>query len=292
MRIKIVLAVVVCLFVFATVSAIAQEASPVPKVLQIFREEVKPGKALAHAQHEAGWPRAFAKANWQTHYLALTSITGPSEAWYVTPFESLEAWEKDTRASDANEALSAELAALSTADGEMLSSVRSIVAVHRPELSYGPAAVIPKMRYFGVTTTRVKPGQMSTFIEATNYMLDAHKKVDMKESWATFEVVAGAPSGTFLTIFPVESLKDVDANREMHNKGYRDAVAEVSRNRWGQLVGESVQMQETNYFSFSPKMSFVSKEFIAADPEYWTPKEVVATKPGKKPKGKTVAQTQ
>jgi hypothetical protein len=39
-------------------------------------------------------------------------------------------------------------------------------------------------------------------------------------------------------------------------------------------------------------MSFVSKEFIAADPEYWTPKEVVATKPGKKPKGKTVAQTQ
>jgi hypothetical protein len=37
------------------------------KVLQIFREQVKPGKGAAHETVEAGWPKAFAKAKWPTH---------------------------------------------------------------------------------------------------------------------------------------------------------------------------------------------------------------------------------
>ncbi|MEO7136682.1 MAG: hypothetical protein ABI037_03100 [Gemmatimonadales bacterium] len=47
-----------------------------PKVLLIFREQVKPGKDSAHEKVEAGWPRAFAKAKWPTNYLAMTTMTG------------------------------------------------------------------------------------------------------------------------------------------------------------------------------------------------------------------------
>ena len=56
-----------------------------PKLLTIVREEVKPGRAADHANHEAGWPAAFEKAMSPDYYLAMTSLTGPSEAWYVIP---------------------------------------------------------------------------------------------------------------------------------------------------------------------------------------------------------------
>jgi hypothetical protein len=70
------------------------------KVLQIIREEVKPGKAAAHEKVEAGWPRAFAKAKWPTHYLAIQSMSGPTEAWFLVGYPSLAAWEKENQNAD------------------------------------------------------------------------------------------------------------------------------------------------------------------------------------------------
>ena len=54
-----------------------------PKVLRIYREEVKPGKVAAHEKVEVGWPQAFTKANYAVHYLAMTSMAGPYEAWFI-----------------------------------------------------------------------------------------------------------------------------------------------------------------------------------------------------------------
>jgi hypothetical protein len=71
--------------------AAAQEAAPnmsPPKVLQIFVESVKPGKGAAHEKVETGWPAAFRKAKWPSHYLAMTSMSGPGEAWYLGGYES------------------------------------------------------------------------------------------------------------------------------------------------------------------------------------------------------------
>ena len=71
----------------APAAAAAQEAAPSqapPKVLQIFVESVKPGKGSAHEKVEPGWPAAFRKAKWPTHYLAMTSMSGPGEAWFLS----------------------------------------------------------------------------------------------------------------------------------------------------------------------------------------------------------------
>src|SRR6266496_3935930 len=128
---------------------------PPPKVLQIYREEVKPGKAPAHEVVEAGWPRAFAKANWPTHYIAMTSLTGPNEAWFMTGFDSFAAWEADTRNIDKNPGLKKELDQLEAKDGELRSGGRSVVASFREDLSNQWNVDMPKMRYFRVITFRV-----------------------------------------------------------------------------------------------------------------------------------------
>src|SRR5712692_11855886 len=90
-------------------AALAQAQAPAPmgppKVLQIIREEVKYGKGPAHEKHEAGYPRALKKANWPATYLAMTSITGQGEAWFLFPYDSFFSFENNRPATEKNAAL-------------------------------------------------------------------------------------------------------------------------------------------------------------------------------------------
>ncbi len=251
-----------------------------PKVLQIYREEVKPGKTAEHEKVEAGWPRAFAKAKWATHYLAIVSVTGPSEAWFLTGFDSLAGWEKDTRAAEKNTVLTAELGQLSAKDGELLSGGRGLVAVYRDELSYRTAGVnIGRMRYFYLTTVRLRPGHDIDFAEWNKIIKGAHEKADVPEHWAVFQVTLGMPSGTYLILQPLKSLAEVDDFPQTHGKAYQDATGDEGRKKLRELASAGILSYETNIFAFNPKMSYVSKETAAADPDFWTPKSKAAAKP-------------
>src|SRR5437879_12745729 len=89
----------------------------------------------------------------------MVSVTGPSEAWFVSGFDSLAAWEKDRLDNEKNAVLTAQLDQPGEEDGEVVSGVRSIVARYREDLSYLPAGVnIAQMRYFYVTTLLIRPG--------------------------------------------------------------------------------------------------------------------------------------
>src|SRR4029077_10442213 len=102
-----------------TAVAQTQTAPPgPPKVLVISREVVKLGQSPAHEKWEAGWPQAFAKANWPVHYLAASSLSGESRVLFLTGYDSEEAWEKDTQATRKDTALTAQLDALSLKDAD------------------------------------------------------------------------------------------------------------------------------------------------------------------------------
>lgn len=263
-----------CLSFTLGLPAVAQEAAPTPapRVLMIFREQVKPGKAGAHAKVEAGWPRAFAKANWPVHYLALTSMTGPSEAWFLVGYESLAAWEKDQQSIEGHAELKAEVDRLTEQDGEMLSSVRSVVARYREDLSHRPGVSVPRMRAFAITIVRVRPGHTQDYEDLRKIIKAAHEKAGVMDNHSVFQVVAGMPAGTFLVITPMRSLKEADDAPEVHGRTYQDAIGEAGRTRMRELVAAAVASAETDYFGFSPAMSYPSPAWIAADPEYWTPK--------------------
>ena len=97
----------------------AQEApatTPPPKVLQVIREFVKPGKGgAAHEKGESAFVQAFARAKWPTHYFAATALTGRSRALFFIGYDSFEAWEKDSLATQKNAALSAAASAANCA---------------------------------------------------------------------------------------------------------------------------------------------------------------------------------
>src|SRR6266852_5741001 len=154
MRKNLLLVFAVCVFVSTGFQAAAQQPTntPPPKVLSIFREDVKASKGAAHEKLEAGYVAALRKANWSVFSIALTPIAGPSDAWFLTGYDSFEAWEKDRQATDKNAELSREFERLDALDAEFRTNQRTFVAVLREDVSYHPNVDLAQVRYFEIIT--------------------------------------------------------------------------------------------------------------------------------------------
>jgi len=270
-----------CLTSAPTVAA-AQEAasshSP-PKVMQIFVESVKPGKGAAHEKVEIGWPQAFRKAKWPSHYLAMTSMSGPGEAWFLGGYDSYAALETDQQNVEKTPTLSRELERLSQLDGELLSGTRNVLALYRPDLSYRPDIDIAQMRYVALTIITLKPGYDSAFAEIRKLVHAGHEKANMDEHWAMYQVTSGMPGPAYLLMIPMKSLQEVDAAQESHGKPYQDALGDTGRQQLRDFARAGMAASETKLFAFSPKMSYPSDEWVARDPQFWKPKAATAAKP-------------
>ena len=260
---------------------VAQEASSQspPKVLQIFVESVKPGKGAAHEKVEIGWPQAFRKAKWPTRYLAMTSLSGPGEAWFMSGYESFAALEADQKNIEKAPTLAKELERLSQLDGELLSGTRGVLAVYRPELSYRPDIGLADMRYFALTIITLKPGYDSAFADVRKLVHAGHDKANMDEHWAMYQVTSGMTGPAYLLLIPMKSLQEADVAQESHGKPYGDALGDAGRKQLRDFGRTAVESTETKLFAFSPKMSYPSDEWVAQDPQFWTPKTVAAAKP-------------
>jgi hypothetical protein len=267
----------------------APASSGPPKVLQIFREEVKPGKGSIHEKTEAGWPKAFAKAKWPVHYLAVTSVTGPGEAWFLSGYPSYAAYETDQRNIEKDATLTAETQRLSAIDGELLTQGRSMLASFREDLSYNTGADLSKMRYFSITVTRVRPGHEAEFVEARKIVKAAHEKAGLPDGMAIYQVSSGAPSGTFLGIVARQTLEELDKSAAIHGEAYMQALGgDAGQKKLADIQSSAIVSSETNVFAFSPSMSYSSPEMIAGDPAFWGPKPAPAAAP--KPAQTTAAQ--
>ena len=210
-----------------------------PKFMHIFREQVKPGRAADHAKWEAGWPAAFEKAKSPYNFIALQSITGPPEVWYVTPLASHAAYGEMIAAETSDPALEAELERLSKGDGEFLSEVNAMQAVAMPELSHGSFPQIGKMRFYEITTFRVRPGHQEAWIAATKAYKAAAARSAPGASWRTYDVVAGAPGGTYLVFSSVGTFAEFDKMMAEGEATMKGATAEEGA-VLGKFMKESV----------------------------------------------------
>jgi hypothetical protein len=246
---------------------------PPPPLVLFVREEVKPGHGAAHAATEAAWTRALVKGKATEHYLGMTAMTGPSEAWFIIGYNSYADWEAKQGELDKNPALRKEIDKISQQDGEHLSGSRSFLGAYRKDLSYGPPVEIGKMRYFRIRTFRVKQGQGMAFEDGVKTALAAYTKSHYPASFAFFEVVAGTGSPTFVVLRPMKSLAEMDA-MDAADTAFREALGEEGRKSMQKVFAETVNAVENQLFMFSPKLSFVGPQTIASDPAFWTPKPV------------------
>ena len=279
---------ILVLFCVSAVSQKPAEPEGPPRILLIVREEIKPGMMAAHGRHSAHYAAMFGKLGTPNHRIALTPVAGnENEVLYITGADSFADIEKinketDKRMTTMNASMQADADRLEKEAPGMHAGMRDILVTYRPELSFKPGINLPTMRYFAITTIRTRPGQDDLFVDyIRNAVNQAREKANADLHRAGFSTVAGLPNGTYLFFRPLKSLAEYDARIGVK---VRESMSEDQRKKADKMAADTIMTSETSIYAMNPQMSYMTKEFIAADPAFWTPKAPVAVKPKPKPK--------
>lgn len=247
-----------------------------PKILHIYREEVKPGKSAKYNKMNAEWAATARKHGSAGYYLAANSISGPSESWYFAGFPSYAEWERQVKADESNAALSAAIDRIADAVGDTMTTSRTLTLRHEPEASYWGNYDIAKARMFRVMRIRIKPGTGREFFELRKAIKAAHEKANMTDYFAVYSTLAGGPMNDVYIFIPAKSGADMDGIDAAHGKAYQEALGEETQQKLTAYQAANTLFSDAMLFTFNPKTSYADPNIVASDPGFWTPKPVVA----------------
>ena len=290
---KSLLMLIVLIVLSAYSAALAQTppAHPPPNVLYLVREDIKPGMMPAHNKHSASFVTIFGRLQTPNYRIALVPIAGSeNEVVYLTGAATFAELEGMLQATDkkmgaATGTTRADLTRLQGEAPQLHAAMRDMLAIYRPELSFNPGVVLPQMRYFTITTVRLKPGKDAEYAEYVQKIVNIARtkaKVDNLHA-AVFQVISGTGGGTYMIFRPMKSLGELD---DPVNMRVRAAMSDDTRKDADKTYSDTVMSSDTSTYWLTPEMSYVQKEFAAVDPTFWNAKpEPLATKP--KPRKRT-----
>jgi hypothetical protein len=254
-----------------TVSAQDKSIISSPKVLLITREFTKPGKdGSPHQKTEGAFVHAMSQYKATDHYYAVTSLSGPSRALFLSSYPSFAALEAERKSVDSNAPLAAALDSANIADGDLLSSTESSLWVQREDLSLNPGFRVGS-RIEEITQFRIKPGHFKEWEDLVKLVLDGYKKGIPDAHWGAYEEAYGSPGGGFLIIVTMKSAAEIDANFAAGKK-FEEAMGEDGMKKMALLEASCVESEQTNLFRIDPKMSYPTDEMVQADPSFWKAK--------------------
>jgi hypothetical protein len=281
---KLVLSLLAILVAGTGTFVASAQQSDHPKVLQVTREFTKPYKGGAlHDKTEGAFLKAMASANWPTHYLALSSLTGKSRSLYLTTYDNFDAWEKDYAAFSKNATLSAALEHASEADGELLESVDQAAFYFDDDLSYKPSSDIGHMHYVEATLFHIKPGHGKDWSDLVKLAIETHKKAGSSAHWSLWDLAYGGDGDAYLMLSGDKNLAEIDKGFA-EGKAFTDALGEEGHKKFRELAAAAIASSDSELFAVNPKQSYAKPEWVAADPSFWKPKPTAA--PAAKPADK------
>jgi hypothetical protein len=233
-------------------AAAAQQAAEPPPIIQVVR---KLGTRLPPG-------RQYASAGAAVNVLGMAAITGPQETWLLECHDSFDSIETLDRALAAY---------FGQTPSDELEPARTLIAFYRPGWSYRAeqaVRMLPRAHYFHVTIYQIHSGEEAGFgdlIKARRLNLDS---VNLDRPDLAYQVISGAPSGTYVFLAPLVSLRTMD-----------DAVAtlpyfaeNVARREAKEAEAISAKLEVSRQhllLRVEPRLSYVSDDFAEADPEFW-----------------------
>jgi hypothetical protein len=241
-----------------------------PSLVTIIREDVKPGRAGDHARIESGWPAAFGRVNSPDYYLAMVSLTGTPQAWYIIPATSNAAYGEQMKRYDKDPTTSAELERLARADAEVLEGMRTIQAMARPDLSMGAFPDLSTQRFWEISIVRVRLGHEDEFDAGAKAYGSAAQRAAPNAQFRIYQVSAGMPTPTYIIFSSVANYGDFDQMTADGMKTMQSATA-AEQAALQKFSTDAALSWETNRFRLDPRQSYVARETRASDPAFWGP---------------------
>ena len=238
------------------VSMFAQSPTQPPRLIRVVRNPAAP---------DSDPIRGYADAQTRVNVLGVNSLTGSAESWLIEAHDSFESIEATTVA------LANTHPAQVTALPDSLPLSTSSVAVYRANLSYRPdeaVAALPKARCLNVSVYRIRAGADREFVELMQIRRKGLAAANMDRPVIAYQVVSGVPSGTYIFVSPLVTLKTLDDGIS-RLPVYAETMAEAGADAGRKLAAETEVARESRLFRMDPRISYVSDEFAAADTEFW-----------------------
>jgi hypothetical protein len=182
---------------------------------------------------------------------------------------------------DSNPTLGAGLERAGLADGELLDEVDSVVYTYEEDLSFHPHSDLDKHRVYQISVFHVRPGKQKEWREVVKMVKDAHEKAGTSAHWGMYEIAFGAPDGTFIALTGDPSMSAIDLGYSEDKKFVAALGGDEGMRKLDEKFGDAVESSHSELFTVNPKQSYVSDDWIKADPGFWRPK--AATMPAAKP---------
>jgi hypothetical protein len=249
---------------------------------------VKVGHGDAHEANERAWAIAYAKSKLPVYSIAMTSMTGPNDAWWMSGWSSYKEFDDANTAVAKNKELTASISQYGAKDAEYVSDAVGSIWALRPDMSYRDTVDWSSMHAYQMITVRARPGHESDVKQIAQKIRATHIAAGTGAHWAMYQGVMGVPDGTFLVIIPLKSVADLDMGMKEDEK-FGKALGEAGGKELDKLSNDGVISTQSDLFAVNAKMSYVSNEWRVADADFWKGSAVVqagepvAKKEAKKP---------
>ena len=244
---------------FIASAALGQSLTDPPPLLQIVQ---KPGYAAAAV-------KPYSDAHAAVNVIGLSAVTGLPESWFLVSHPNFGSLEDLDRALGA---IGAPQSAASAEGGqdELLAPARTLLGAYQPQWSYRPeqaSRMFPQARYFYVTIYRLRNGTEAAFATLADLRRANLESSNVARPDIAYEVISGAPHGTYIFVSPIVSLRAVDdgtPDTPQYALGLADARAEAKAK-----TAPSDISREHLLFRVEPRFSYVSDEFAAGNEGFW-----------------------
>jgi hypothetical protein len=147
--------------------------SPPPRML-FYRDAILPGQEATYETIERDAARICAEMRCPNVHLAIESLSGPKEVWWLTPFTSEEDKQRILTAYANNVPLSTALAGITKRKEGVVAPPVEVFTNYRADLSRGATWEIARARFFVVTVTNGEspvPGSVFEAPDGTRYIV-------------------------------------------------------------------------------------------------------------------------
>jgi hypothetical protein len=194
----------------------------------------------------------------------MASITGLPEAWQIELHQTFASIEDLDKA----------VGTVGPAPDDPLFPATTLIAFYRPGWSYRADQAIrmfPRAHYFHITIYQVRPDAENDLGELVKLRRLSADSVNLDRPDLAYQVVSGAPSGTFIFLAPLASLRIMDEG-VVETPVYAEGIAEARAKTSNKVSADGEISREHLLFRVEPRLSYVSDDFAEGDPQFWRPK--------------------
>jgi hypothetical protein len=273
----------------------AQAAVPGPMkagmILAIGRIDMKPGKDMAVEKIEHSIAKLVnAKIPGMPRSLAMNTVAGPSEAWFLIPLPSYAALDTVFEMFPKLPApVMAEWGQLNEQEGNHLNSGSMMLCEYLHDYSRLASTDVSPYRYMQVVTYRARFGREQEFLDLAKTYQGIMAKANPNAVWAMFELAAGGYSGTYLVFLPMKKLAELAPDPAVE-KTMLATLGPEGVQKFSKTAADVIVSTTSTVFAFNPAMSSVAPVYAKTDP-WWAwpaaakaaPAAVAQPAEGKKP---------